>query len=79
MLKRKMFNMAVLLIFSVIVISTYYTANFSKAKDIVEVSVSIKDSLNNEQTEKYVVNALEGSDGDSFYVKLPEYINNKSV
>ena len=35
-LKRKMFNMAVLLIFSVIVISTYYTANFSKAKDIVE-------------------------------------------
>ena len=79
MLKRKMFNMAVLLIFSVIVISTYYTANFSKAKDIVEVSVSIKDSLNNEQTEKYVVNALEGSDGDSFYVKLPEYINNKRV
>ena len=79
MLKRKMFNTALLLIFSVIIISTYYTANFSKAKDIVEVSVKIRNSLLEEDVQNYEVTALEGSDGDSFYVKLPEYINNKKV
>lgn len=79
MLKRKMFNTALLLIFSVIAVATYYTANFSKAKDIVEMNVNIKNSLAEEQIENYFVNALEGSDGESFYVKLPEYINNKKV
>ena len=79
MLKRRMFNTALLLIFSVIAISTYYTANFSKAKDIVEVNVNILNSLANDEKEEYIVNAQEGSDGDSFYVKLPEYINNKKV
>lgn len=78
-LKRKMFNTALLLIFSVIAISTYYTANFSKAKDIVEVNVNILNSLAHEEKEEYIVNAQEGSNGDSFYVKLPEYINNKKV
>ena len=79
MLKRRMFNTALILIFSVIAISTYYTANFSKAKDIVEVNVNILNSLANDEKEEYIVNAQEGSDGDSFYVKLPEYINNKKV
>lgn len=79
MLKRKMFNTALLLIFSVIAISTYYTANYSKAKDIVEVNVNIKNANTQEKTEKYTVNALQGSDGESYYLKLPEYINNKKV
>ena len=79
MLKRKMINSAFLLIFSVIAITSYYTANFSRAKDIIEISVNIKNSLNHEQSEKYTVNATSGNDGESFYLKLPEYINNKKV
>ena len=79
MLKRKMINSAILLIFSVIAITSYYTANFSRAKDIIEINVNIKNSLNNEQIEKYTVNATSGNDGESFYLKLPEYINNKKV
>lgn len=79
MLKRKMLNTAFLLIFSVIAVATYYTSNFSKAKDIVEVSVNIKNSNSQDSIEKLVVEATSGSDGESFYVKLPEYINNKKV
>ena len=44
MLKRKIINTAFLLIFSVIAVATYYTSNFSKAKDIIEVNVNIKNS-----------------------------------
>lgn len=79
MLKRKMVNTAFLLIFSVIAVATYYTSNFSKAKDIVEVSVNIKNSNSQENVENLIVDATSGSDGESFYVKLPEYINNKKV
>ena len=80
-LKRKMINTAFLLIFSVIAVATYYTSNFSRAKDIIEVSVNIKNSLQQEQEkeENLLVNATAGSDGESFYIKLPEYINNKKV
>ena len=78
-LKSSMINTAFLLIFSIIAISTYYTANFSKAKDIIEVNVNIKNSQIQENIENYEVTATEGSDGESFYVKLPKYINNKKV
>ena len=79
MLKRKMINTAFLLIFSVIAVSTYYTANFSRAKDIVEVSVNIKNAEQQDKESKLTLNATAGSDGESFYVKLPEYIDNKKV
>lgn len=76
---KKIVNTALLLIFSIIAITSYYTANFSKAKDIVEVNVNIKDTIVSESIEKCKVNATEGVDGESFYVKLPKYINNKKV
>ena len=79
MLKRKIINTAFLLIFSVIAVATYYTSNFSKAKDIIEVNVNIKNSEIQENIEKLTVDATSGSDGESFYIKLPEYINNKKV
>ena len=79
MLKRKMINTAFLLIFSVIAVSTYYTANFSRAKDIVEVSVNIKNAEQQDKESKLTLNATAGSDGESFYVKLPNYIENKKV
>lgn len=79
MLKRKIINTAFLLIFSVIAVATYYTSNFSKAKDIIEVNVNIKNSEMQENIEKVTVDATSGSDGESFYIKLPEYINNKKV
>ncbi len=79
MLKRKMINTSFLLIFSIIIIATYYTSNFSKAKDIVEVSVNIKNSNSQDDEENLIVDATSGSDGESFYVKLPNYINNKKV
>ena len=79
MLKRKMINTAFLLIFSVIAVSTYYTANFSKAKDIVEVSVNIKNAEQQDKEANLKINATSGSDGESFYVKLPNYIENKKV
>ena len=76
---KKIVNTAFLLIFSIIAITSYYTANFSKAKDIIEVNVNIKDTIISESIEKCKVNATEGIDGESFYVKLPKYINNKKV
>lgn len=79
MLKRKIINTTFLLIFSVIAVATYYTSNFSKAKDIIEVNVNIKNSEIQENIEKLTVDATSGSDGESFYIKLPEYINNKKV
>ena len=79
MLKRKMIHTAFLLIFSVIAVSTYYTANFSRAKDIIEVAVNIKNAEFQENEANLTVNATSGSDGESFYVKLPSYIENKKV
>ena len=78
-LKRRLINTAILLIFFVITVSTYYTANFSKAKDIIEISVNIKNSLSDDKEEEITVNATTGVDGKSFYIRLPQYINNKKV
>ena len=52
---KKIVNTAFLLIFSIIAITSYYTANFSKAKDIIEVNVNIKDTII-EITKKLSVN-----------------------
>ena len=78
-LKKKLINTAFLLIFSTIAVATYCTANFSKAKDIIEISVEIEDSLSTEKIENLSVNTTEGSNGDTYYIKLPQYINNKKI
>ena len=78
-LKKKLINTAFLLIFSVIAVVTYYTANFSKAKDIIEINVEIKNALDMTKSASLDVNTTEGSNGDTFYIKLPQYLDNKKV
>lgn len=78
-LRKKIINIVFLLILSIITISTYYTADFSKAKDVVEVSVNIKNALLEEEDFTCLANATKSNDDELFYIKLPEYIENRKV
>lgn len=78
-LRKKIINIVFLLILSIITISTYYTADFSKAKDTVEISINIKNALIDEEDFTCSENAVKANDSESFYIKLPEYIENRKV
>ena len=74
---KKIINIVFLFILIVLTLITYFSANFSKAEEIMNIKVDAKDSQNNLADEEYILKSTEKN--NEYYIKLPEYINNKKV
>lgn len=74
---KKIINIVFLFILIVLTLITYFSANFSKAEEIMNIKVDAKDSKNNLADEEYILKSTEKN--NEYYIKLPEYINNKKV